>query len=143
MGFQFAGEERNTMRLLLRWLITAVALVAATFVPGIAITDQNGWFAVLVMAAIFGLVNAFIRPILTLLSCPLILLTLGLFTLVINAVCLWLSAWIATNWFGAGFAVNGFFPAILGGIVVSIVSFLLSMFLPDENEQGRGSVRRA
>lgn len=131
------------MRLLLRWLITAVALVAATFVPGIEITDQNGWFAVLLMAAIFGLVNAFIRPLLTLLSCPLILLTLGLFTLVINAFCLWLSSWVAQTWFGAGFVVDGFWPALFGGIVVSIVSFLLSMFLPDENEQSRSSVRRA
>lgn len=131
------------MRLLLRWLITAVALVAATFVPGIAITDQNGWFAVLLMAAIFGLVNAFIRPLLTLLSCSLIVLTLGLFTLVINALCLWLSSWIAQQWFGAGFVVNGFWPALVGGIVVSIVSFLLSMFIPDEDTQSRGSVRRA
>lgn len=131
------------MRLLLRWLITAVALVAATFVPGITITDQNGWFAVLLMAAIFGLVNAFIRPLLTLLSCSLIVLTLGLFTLVINALCLWLSSWIAQHWFGAGFVVSGFWPALIGGVVVSIVSFLLSMFIPDEDTQSRGSVRRA
>ncbi|HMQ32626.1 MAG TPA: phage holin family protein [Chloroflexaceae bacterium] len=124
------------MRLLMRWLITAAALfVAALVVPGIAITDQNGWVAVLVMAAVFGLVNAFIRPILTLLSCPLVLLTLGLFTLVINAFCLWLSSWIAQNWFGAGFTVSGFIPALIGGIVVAIVSFLLSIFLPDEDER--------
>lgn len=126
------------MRLLMRWLITAAALfIAAATVPGITITDQNGWVAVFIMAAVFGLVNAFIRPILTLLSCPLVLLTLGLFTLVINALCLWLSAWIAQNWFGAGFTVNGFFPALIGGIVVGIVSFLLSMFLPDEDERSR------
>jgi putative membrane protein len=124
------------MRLLLRWLITAAALVVAAWtVPGINVTDQNGWFAVFLMAAIFGLVNAFLRPILTLLSCPLVLLTLGLFTFVINAFCLWLSSWIAQNWFGAGFVVNGFFPALIGGIVVGIVSFLLSMFLPDSNER--------
>lgn len=126
------------MRLLLRWLITAAALfIAATTVPGISITDQNGWVAVFIMAAVFGLVNAFIRPILTLLSCPLVLLTLGLFTLVINAFCLWFSSWIAQSWFGAGFVVDGFFPALIGGIVVAIVSFLLSMFLPDENEGSR------
>jgi putative membrane protein len=125
------------MRLLLRWLITAVSLVVASnVVPGISITDQNGWFAVLVMAAVFGLVNAFIRPLLTLLSCPLILLTLGLFTLVINAICFMLSSWIAQNFFGAGFIVDGFFPALLGSIVVSIVVFLLSLFLPDKDERG-------
>lgn len=132
------------MRLLLRWLITAVALVVAVmFVPGITIEGQNGWFAVLAMAAIFGLVNAFIRPIITLLSCPLVLLTLGLFTLVINALCLWMASWIAVSVFNAGFVVDGFWPALFGGIVVSIVSFLLSMFLPDENEQSRSSMRRA
>ena len=126
------------MRLLLRWLITAAALfIAATTAPGITITDQNGWVAVFIMAAVFGLVNAFIRPLLTLLSCPLVLLTLGLFTLVINAICLSLSSWIAQSWFGAGFVVDGFFPALIGGIVVSIVSFLLSMFLPDEGERSR------
>ncbi len=124
------------MRLLMRWVINAAALfVAALIVPGITITDQDGWVAVFVMAAVFGLVNAFIRPILTLLSCPLVLLTLGLFTLVINAFCLSLSSWIAQNWFGAGFVVSGFFPALIGGIVVSIVSFLLSTFLADEDER--------
>ncbi len=131
------------MRLLLRWLITAVALVVATFVPGIQITNQNGWFAVLVMAAILGLVNAFIRPILTLLSCPLVLLTLGLFTLVTNALCLWLASWLAQHWFGAGFAVAGFGPALFGSMVVSLVAFLLSLFLPDEDEPSRGDIGRA
>lgn len=124
------------MRLLLRWVITAAALfVAVRVVPGIRIEDQNGWFAVFVMAAVFGLVNAIIRPILTTLSCPLVLLTLGLFTLVINAICFSLSSWLAQTFFGAGFIVDGFLPALLGSIVVSIVSFLLSLFLPDENER--------
>ncbi len=128
------------MRLLLRWLITAAALfVAARFVPGISVTDQNGWFAVFAMAAIFGLVNALIRPLITLLSCPLILLTLGLFTLVINAVCFILSSWIAQTFFGIGFVVDGFWPAFIGSIIVSIVSFLLSLFLPDEREDRRKS----
>ncbi len=124
------------MRLLLRWLITAVALVvAAWLVPGIAITDNNGWVAVLVMAAVLGLANAFLRPLLQLLTCPLVLLTLGLFLLVINAVTFSLSSWIAVNWFNAGFEVGGFWPALFGSIVVSIVSFLLSMFLPDEDRR--------
>lgn len=126
------------MRLLLRWAITAAALFAAVwFVPGIRIEDQNAWVAVFVMAAVFGLVNAFIRPLITLLSCPLVLLTLGLFTLVINAICFSLSSWIAQTFFGIGFIVDGFFPALFGSIVVSIVSFLLSLFLPDENEKKR------
>jgi putative membrane protein len=74
---------------------------------------------------------------LTLLSCPLVLLTLGVFMLVINAICFSLSSWIAQNWFGVGFVIDGFWPAFFGAIVVSIVSFLLSLFLPDENEPRR------
>jgi len=130
------------MRLLLRWIIMAIALaVAAWTVPGIDVTDQNGTIAVLLMAAIFGLVNAFIRPLITLLSCPLVLLTLGLFTLVINGICFSLASWFA-QMLGIGFVVNGFWPAFWGAIVVSIVSFLLSLFLPDNNERS-ASARRA
>jgi putative membrane protein len=124
------------MQLILRWLITAAALyVAARVVPGIRVLDNNALVAVLVMAAVFGLVNAVIRPLLTLLSCPLVLLTLGLFILVINTICFLLSSWIAQNFFGAGFIVDGFWPAFFGAIVVSIVSFLLSLFLPDKDER--------
>lgn len=123
------------MRLLLRWLITAIALVVAVnLVPGITIEDDNGWIAVLLMAVSLGLVNAFIRPLLKLLSCPLVLLTLGLFLLVINAVCLWFASWLATAVFGVQFNVDGFFPALFGSIIVSVVSFLLSLFLPDDDE---------
>ncbi|MBC8075988.1 MAG: phage holin family protein, partial [Chloroflexales bacterium] len=97
------------MRLILRWLITAAAVaIAARFVPGIELRDSNAWLAVLATAAILGLVNAFVRPVLKLLSCGLIVLTLGLFTFVINALMLWLASWIAVNYFGIGFFVDGF-----------------------------------
>lgn len=130
------------MQLILRWLVAATALgVAAWIVPGITIGDGDAIFAVIVMAVVFGLVNAFIRPLLTLLSCPLVLLTLGLFTLVINTICFLLSSWIAQRWFGAQFIVGGFWPAFFGAIVVSIVTFLLSLFLPDKDE-GRAARRR-
>lgn len=120
------------MRLLIRWAITAISLVVAAWaVPGIEITDNNGWLAVIVMAAMLGLANAFLRPILKLLSCPLVLLTLGLFLFVINALTFMFASWAAQTFFGAGFSVDGFFPALFGSIVVSIVSFLLSIFLPD------------
>lgn len=127
------------MRLLVRWVITAIAILASAWlVPGITIADDaNAWTAVFVTAAVFGLINAFIRPLLTLLSCPLVLLTLGFFMLVINAICFSLSSWIAQNWFGIGFVVDGFWPAFFGAIVVSVVSFFLSLFLPDENETRR------
>ena len=122
------------MQLLLRWLLTAVALaITAWIVPGITVEGQTGIFAVLVMAVVFGFVNAFIRPLLKLLSCPLIILTLGLFILVVNAISFLLSSWIAQNVFGARFIVEGFWPAFWGAIVVSIVSFLLSLLLPDKD----------
>ena len=120
-------------KLLLRWLINAVALyVAAELVPGIY-TDGR-WLALAVMALIFGLVNALIRPILKFLTCPLIMLTLGLFTLVINALMLMLASWLGRQ-LGLGFYVESFWPAaVLGALVISVVSFVLTMFLVDEDE---------
>jgi putative membrane protein len=123
------------MKLLLRWLITALALGAAVaLVPGIRVESDRAWLTVAVMAVLLGLVNAFVRPLLKLLSCPLILLTLGLFLLVINAVTLWLSAQLAAA-LGVPFFVDGFWPAFLGGLIISVVSFLLSMFLIDDRER--------
>jgi putative membrane protein len=119
------------VRLIIRWLVTAIALVVAVLiVPGITI-DSNAWVAVAVMALVLGLVNAIVRPVLQLLSCGLIVATLGIFLLVINALTLWLSSVIAQEWFGVGFIVNGFWPAFWGALVVSVVSFLLNVFVPD------------
>jgi putative membrane protein len=121
------------LRIILRWIITAIALaVTAWLVPGISVADTNGWIAVAVMAAVLGLANALVRPIITLLSCPLIMLTLGLFLLVINAAVLGLASWISVNWLGVGFYIDGLWPALFGGIVVSLVSFFLSLLLPDQ-----------
>ena len=122
------------LKLFIRWIIIAVSLVVAVWlIPGITISDTNGWIAVGVMAAVLGLVNAIIRPILSFFSCGCIVLTMGLFMLVINAAMLSLSSWIATNIFGIGFYVDGFWPALFGSIVISLVSFFLSMFLIDED----------
>lgn len=121
------------MKLLIRWLIVAIALVVAVWlIPGIRIEDTSAWIAVGVMAVILGLVNAIIRPILAFLSCGCIVATMGLFMLVINALTLWLSSWIAVEWLDIGFYVDGFWPAFLGGIVVSVVSFVLSLFLKED-----------
>jgi putative membrane protein len=129
--------------LLLRWIINAVALaVAATFVYGIHV--DGGWLVLALVALIFGLVNALIRPVVALLTCPLIILTLGLFTLVINAAMLLLASWIA-GLLGIGFAVDGFWPAFWGGLVISIVSFVLSMIVHEGDERDhfrRFEVRR-
>lgn len=126
------------MRFLIRWAIVAISLfVAASIMPGINIEGTGGWISVAIMALVLGLVNAIIRPILTFLSCGLLILTLGLFMFVINALTFWLSAWIATNWFHAGFSVDSFWAALWGSIVVSIISFLISLVLPDFKSRSR------
>jgi putative membrane protein len=117
------------MKLIVHWLVVAAALVAAAYlVPGIRV-EGNGTIAVLVMAAVLGVANVIIRPILAFLSCGFIILTMGLFMLVVNALTLWLASSIAVNWFNAGFYVDGFWPALWGSIIVSIVSFLISVVL--------------
>lgn len=118
-------------KLLLRWGITTLALIAAAWlVPGIRV-DGSAWVAYAGMAVVLGLVNAIIRPLLKLLTCPLIILTLGLFTLVINATTLWLASRIALG-LGLGFRVDGFWPAFLGGLVVSVVTMILSVFIRED-----------
>ena len=118
------------MALLLRWIAAAAAVaVAAHFVPGIRL--ERDPVTLLGVALILGLVNALVRPILKALSCGVIVLTLGLFLLVINAAMLLLAAWIARQ-VGIGFHVDGFGAALLGSLVISLVSFLLSLLLPGE-----------
>jgi putative membrane protein len=118
-------------RFLLRWAINAAALYAALrLVPGLHAQSMY-WVSIVLLALIFGLVNALLRPLLRLLTCPFIILTLGLFTLVINTFLFWLTGWIGEQ-FGIGFRVDGFWPALLGGLVVSVVSILLSILVRDE-----------
>lgn len=124
------------MQLLIRWAISALSLFAAAWlVPGIQVDDGRGWVVYAAMAIILSLVNALIRPLLKLLTCPLILLTLGLFTLVINALTLLISAALANNFFNVGFYVEGFWPAFLGAIIVSVVSVILNAFVRDDDER--------
>ncbi len=123
------------MKLLIRWLITSLSLaVAAWLVPGIHVDGAGGWLTLAIMALVLGFVNAIIRPLLKFLSCGLIILTLGLFTLVVNALSFWLAAVIASGVFGAGFSVDSFWAALWGSIIVSVVSFFLSVFVSDKDE---------
>lgn len=125
---------RSPVTWILRWLIVALALViAAWLVPGIEVSGE-GWLAVLVTAAVLSILNLILRPILVLLSCGLIILTLGLFMLVVNALVLWLSAWVSEEIFEVGFTVDGFWPAFFGGIIVSIVSFILNGILIGDSD---------
>jgi len=122
------------MRLLLRWIITAIALVAAVFVvPGITI-EGNAYIAIAITALVLGLVNAFVRPLLQIAACGLIVLTMGLALPFINGLTLWLASYISSQWFGVGFVVDGFWPAFWGAIIVSVVSFILSVLAPDEQK---------
>lgn len=123
------------MKLILRWLIIAISLyVAVLIVPGITV-EGDAWVAFSVMAIVLALVNAVIRPILKLLSCGFIIITLGLFVLVINAGTFLLASNIAQNVFNVGFYVDGFWPALFGSIIVSIVSVVLSNILIDEEKK--------
>lgn len=117
------------MALLVRVLVNALALGAAAYlVPGIR---SGGIGSLLLTALVFGVVNAFVRPFLKLVSCPLILLTLGLFTLVVNALMLMLTSWLGRH-LGIAFTVDGFWAAFLGALVVSVVSTLLSWLLAEK-----------
>lgn len=128
------------MRLILRLLANAAALAIATFLlSGISLTaDTTGQkvFALLIVALIFGVLNAIVKPLFTLVTAPLVLLTLGLFLLVINACIMLLTSWISEK-VSLGWHVEGFWTALFGAIIVSIVSFVLNAFVPDKNERAR------
>ena len=118
------------IKFFIRWAINAVALYAAVLiVPGIELGGD--WTSLIWVALIFGLLNALLRPLLTLLTCPLILLTLGLFTIVINTALLLLTSNISQS-LGLDFTIDGFWPAVLGSLVISAVSVILSLVLRDE-----------
>jgi putative membrane protein len=123
------------MYFLIRVLVNAAGLFVATkIVPGIDVGGQNYIVTLLVVAVIFGLVNAIIKPILAALTCPLYILTLGLFTFVVNALMLLLTSWIAGQ-LNLLFKVDGFIPALIGAIVISIVSFLLSLLINENRSR--------
>lgn len=113
----------------LAWaVVNALALAAATWLlDGIRLTDradEDRVLTLVLVALVFGVVNAVVAPVVKLLSLPFIIVTLGLFLLVINAAMLLLTGWIARQ-FGLGFEVDGFWAAVLGGIVITIATWIL------------------
>lgn len=120
--------NRNRQTFLTRWIISGLALLFAIWLLPQQIRFDGSTGQFIILAAIFGLVNAFLRPILRLLSCPLILLTLGLFIFVVNAILLLITAALAQA-IHISFTVEGFGGALLGSIVISLVSILASMFI--------------
>jgi putative membrane protein len=131
------------MRFLLRVLVTAAALaVAAWLIDGIRFDGpSHGWDEVrekivplLLVALLLSLINSFVRPILAILSIPFIIVTLGLFLLVINAAMLLLTGWLA-DVFDIGFEVTGFWPAVGGAIVITVVTWILDGFVQSRDER--------
>jgi putative membrane protein len=129
-------------RLVLRLLVTAAALfVAVAVVDGVdlagvapgALPSVQTVINLLLVAVIFGLVNVIVRPILKAMTCAITFFTLGLFIFVINALMLLLTSLIAQQ-FDLGFTVDGPIPALLGSVVISIVSVVLSIFIPDKSD---------
>jgi len=128
-------------RILVRWLINAIALYVAIRVTGgimgpASIGYDGGWGDLFIMAAIIGLVNALIGPLLKLLSCPLIILTLGLFTLVINAVLLELAASFGRV-VGVSFYVADFVTALVAALIISAASVVLTLLIGEPARRRR------
>ena len=122
-------------RFITRWFINAVAIAAAVYlVPGIDLGQKLS--SLIWLALIFGLVNAILRPIVKLFTFPLLILTLGLFSLVINSFLFWLTSYIGQG-FGLGLEIAApvFWNALLGGLVVSIVSTILSVIFKDSQKK--------
>jgi len=127
------GFFQQLRSVILKWLITSLAIFAAIYlVPGIHFTGP-GW-QLGIIAAIFSVVNLLLRPILTLITCPMIILTLGLFSVAINALMLMLTANVAI-YLGIEYSIDSFTAAFIGALVISFTSLILNMLA------GEGNVR--
>lgn len=121
------------MRLVLRVLFNAAAIwLASVLISGF--TFSGNWINLIIVAIIFGLVNAFVRPIVKLLTLPLNILTLGLFTLVINTLMLMLTAWLSGSLSLEGGLFASTFTACIAAILISVISTVLSWLLPDKGD---------
>jgi putative membrane protein len=119
------------LKYIIHFLITIIALfIAVAVLPGMYIQGTNALAAFGVMGLILGLINVFVRPLMTIISIGCIVFTLGLFLLVINAAVLWISAWICVNWLQIGFYIDNFWTAFLGSLIISVVSFVFSIIFP-------------
>ena len=133
------GSSRDTgstklVTFIVRWLITAAAVwVAAAMVGGIHL---EGWKSTLLVALILGLLNAYLKPLLVIGTLPALLFTLGIFLIFINTALLALTAWIAGKFDAIHFAIDGFWSAFFGAIIISIVSFFISLVI-DPKKIGR------
>ncbi len=122
------------MRFLLRVVVNALALAAATWLlSGITVTGDNAGqqlVTLLLVGVVFGVVNAIVRPVVTILSIPFIILTLGLLLFVINALMLLLTSWLSGQ-LGLHFHVDGFWTAVLGSIIISVATWLIELVVDE------------
>ena len=128
-------HQENSMqtlrRYILQWLITSLAIFAAfSLVPGI--TFSGNGYEIGIIAMIYSVINLLIRPILTLITCPMIILTLGMFTVIINGVLLLITADLA-KYFGIDFQIETFFTALIGAVVISLTTFVLNLLSGENN----------
>jgi putative membrane protein len=131
------------IRLLVRWSINAIALWAAIqLVPGLQ--HEGTGTSLFIIALIFGLANALVRPIIILMTCPLIVLSLGLFVLIINTIMLSLTVWLSgPEVFDLGLTSAGFWSTFFGALIISIVSAVINLLVKDDREQDRQGARSA
>ena len=128
-------HQENSMqtlrRYVLQWMITSLAIFAAfSLVPCITFTG-NG-YEIGIIAMIYSVINLLIRPVLTLITCPMIILTLGMFTVIINGVLLLITADLA-KYFGIDFQIETFFTALIGAVVISLTTFVLNLLSGENN----------
>jgi len=120
------------VRMLVRWAMTIVAFLVAEWTVNLLFSGDpfylNGWQAIVFAPAIFVVIRAFLRPLLIFLTCPLQIITLGLFMLVVNALVLIASEEVS-DWFGLDFAIDGFWEAVVGAVVIAVVAFAISRVL--------------
>ena len=117
----------------IKWVMNTIAIILAIkFVPGIVYS--GAWWGILLVSMIFGLVNTVIRPLVKLFTFPLLILTLGLFTFIINAMMLSLTSWLSES-MHIGFRVEGFKAAFWGSLIISIVSLVLGCLMPQDKER--------
>lgn len=124
------------VKILLKVLVTAVALWVSTLLPGIDLgtgTVLEKIATLLVVAVIFGVINAVLKPIIKTVGCGFYVLTLGLLAFVVNGLLFWLASAIA-NQLDLPFHVDGFVAAVLGALLVGVVSFLLNLAIPDDRD---------
>lgn len=119
------------MRFFLNLILTSIAVaVASAITPGIApYGDVPAFLCFMSVGLFLGIVNSMVKPLLTVLSFPLTILTLGIFQLVINSFMLELASWLSVNLFGMGISISGFFPALMGAVIISLASGVLNIFV--------------